>query len=127
MEVTMNILHVDDNSDVLETVSTLIELHFGIATTTALSGNRAIELLKLKNNFSIVISDLNMPDGNGLHLFKFVNQYCKNSVFIFYTSATETIVLPPPNIFCITVEKLGTRSLIEKLSMFIDQKTDLAV
>ncbi|MFT6603808.1 MAG: CheY-like chemotaxis protein, partial [Bacteriovoracaceae bacterium] len=69
-----SILLVDDNEEILTMVRTFIEFDFEVEIIEAKSGNQAIELLKEENNFGLIISDHQMPNGSGEDLFKYVEK-----------------------------------------------------
>ncbi|MBT4761010.1 MAG: response regulator [Bdellovibrionaceae bacterium] len=71
MKNKTNILIVEDNEDVRELIVFLVENDFETSITEADSGNKAIELLK-ENTYDIVISDFNMPNGNGETLYTYI-------------------------------------------------------
>ena len=75
----MNVLIVDDEQDLLDLVSEVMKL-YGHKTITALSGNLAVEKLK-SEAVDVVVSDLKMPDGDGLFLLNFVNQMTTKPMF----------------------------------------------
>lgn len=62
----VRILVVDDDQMMLETISELFKVfHFHVDTAT--SGNQAWELAQ-KRNYNLVISDIRMPEGDGIEL-----------------------------------------------------------
>ena len=61
-----NILVVDDEPDLLDILKDELEYH-GAVVTLASSGNQAFEHIK-KTHFDMVISDVRMPDGDGVDL-----------------------------------------------------------
>lgn len=66
-------LLVDDSEDALEVLELFVESEFDNELITATSGNEAIELLdKDGGDYAIVVSDYNMPDGNGAALFQHI-------------------------------------------------------
>lgn len=68
-----NILIVDDNYDMLD----LIQRHlksFNYRTYKASSVNEAIDVLKY-NDINLLITDLNMPDINGIELLKYTEEH----------------------------------------------------
>ncbi|MFQ5770758.1 MAG: sigma-54-dependent transcriptional regulator, partial [bacterium] len=71
MEVK-SILIVDDESSVRESLEKALK-SAGYFTTTASSGNEAKERLT-ENNFDIVLSDLKMPNGDGIDLLKTIKK-----------------------------------------------------
>lgn len=71
MNKKLRILIVDDEKDVLMFTSEGFESQ-GHHVTVASSGNEAIEILKEKA-FDVIVSDLQMPNGDGLSLLSYVN------------------------------------------------------
>ncbi|MFQ5751506.1 MAG: sigma-54-dependent transcriptional regulator [bacterium] len=67
-----SILIVDDESSVRESLEKALK-SAGYFTTTASSGNEAKERLT-ENNFDIVLSDLKMPNGDGIDLLKTIKK-----------------------------------------------------
>lgn len=65
----MNVLIVEDEVDILDTLCDTLELEFdGVITIhKALNGAEALELYK-ENTFDLVITDINMPEMNGIEL-----------------------------------------------------------
>ena len=66
------ILIVDDDENVAAVMSMYIETEFENEIITASSGNEAIEVLKANPDIVLVLSDYNMPNGNGRSIFKFM-------------------------------------------------------
>jgi DNA-binding response OmpR family regulator len=64
----LRILAVDDDPSLLESIADLFHL-FGFQVDTATSGNRAWELLE-QNSYGVVVTDIRMPDGDGIVLLK---------------------------------------------------------
>ncbi len=62
------ILVVDDEPLILEAVSDLFK-KFNFKVDTACSGNKAFELFQ-KNSYDLVLTDVRMPDGDGIELTK---------------------------------------------------------
>ncbi len=61
------ILHVDDETDILETVNTILE-NEGFEVVSVDSGKEALKQIK-SNNFDLFILDVMMPDMSGWDLF----------------------------------------------------------
>ncbi|HMJ47183.1 MAG TPA: response regulator [Ferruginibacter sp.] len=83
------ILVIDDNSDIRENIAEILELA-GYKTFIAENGRKGVELA-LKENPSVIICDIMMPelDGYGvLHLIR-KNPATENTPFIFLTAKTE--------------------------------------
>ena len=123
----IEILHVDDSQQTLEQVSAIIQDEFLLTTKVAQSGNQAIELLKNGHHFSIVISDLNMPDGNGIDVYNHISKYFPNTLFIFFTSDPWCPELPPVSYYCRCVWKLEPELLIQILLECMQRDLDMVV
>ena len=63
-----NILFVDDDQQILSIVEQFLS-RCGFNVTTESSGQKAIEMVR-KDHFSVVFSDLNMPEISGMELLK---------------------------------------------------------
>lgn len=82
----LKILVVDDNSDIRKIVIEILKLSFNeILCTEADSGHQAEQLILSNSSYDIIISDINMPDGDGYSLLKVVEKTCQNSYFIFFS------------------------------------------
>lgn len=68
-----NILVVDDNLDMLDFVQRLLK-SFNYHTYKASSVNEAIDILKY-STIDLLISDLNMPNINGIELLKYTDEH----------------------------------------------------
>lgn len=81
------ILIVDDETELLEITYEQISLNFhDVVISMAKSGNDARDLINEGKLFDLIVSDYNMPDGNGTDLLKFVTSLNYPSFFILYTS-----------------------------------------
>jgi CheY-like chemotaxis protein len=70
MSAAQHILIVDDNEAMARTLRDIIELK-GISAAMASSGRQAIQLLAA-GEYSCIISDIRMPEMNGLELYRAV-------------------------------------------------------
>ena len=68
----VKILAVDDEPMMLETISELFQA-YQFQVDTASSGNKAWELIE-KNSYDLILSDVRMPDGDGIELAKRVRE-----------------------------------------------------
>jgi CheY-like chemotaxis protein len=69
MSITkIKILVVDDEPDIIEVILDVFEM-YGFEMDSATSGNKAFELTK-KKKYDVIISDIRMPDGDGVGLLK---------------------------------------------------------
>ncbi len=75
-----NILIIDDNEDTLNIFKQLL-LDEGYRVTTANNGTIGI-ILFMRNNFDLVITDLNMPEINGIDVIKRINNIIKVPIIL---------------------------------------------
>ncbi len=80
------ILVVDDEPDLVDILS--FELSDQYDVTTAFSGDEALDLL-VKNNFDVVLSDVNMPKMDGLEMLKQLYQKEIKVPVIFITAFSD--------------------------------------
>ena len=94
-DVDADILIVDDDRIILESLAEFLRLE-GYAAETAVSLAGAVTAVNRKA-FDIVITDVNMPAGNGFELLRHVRKQCPETVVIMMTgygtieSAVEAI------------------------------------
>ena len=69
-------LVVDDEPDILELLEITLS-RMGIASKTAQDLSEAKQLLKT-NRFDICLTDLQLPDGDGLELVEYIQKHCPN-------------------------------------------------
>jgi CheY-like chemotaxis protein len=81
------ILIVEDEPVVLEILSEGFKAQ-GHRVLVASSGNEAIEILR-KEKLDIVLSDLKMPNGNGMDVLNFVKTMKPLPIFFFLTGQSE--------------------------------------
>jgi response regulator RpfG family c-di-GMP phosphodiesterase len=75
-----NLLIVDDDSLWLKLMANTLGKHFHIATAT--SGAEALEIIKSGFNPGVILSDLNMPNMNGIEFLKAAMQYVPDAIRI---------------------------------------------
>lgn len=91
------ILIIDDDNIILESLCEFLNLE-GYETTGVSSFRQALEKLR-QQTFSLVISDVNMPDGDGFDILKIIKKEFPQTVIIIITgygtieSAVEAIKL----------------------------------
>jgi response regulator RpfG family c-di-GMP phosphodiesterase len=86
----MKILIVDDEDDLREIITMVVESRLNLKTVTANCGKQAIELLALDPEISAVISDYNMPNGTGGDVFNYIQSSQKKVPFILCSSGLPT-------------------------------------
>jgi DNA-binding NtrC family response regulator len=83
------ILFVDDEIDIREKLSLSFEME-DFNVLTASSGHDAIEVLKNNPHINFIISDIKMPDGDGIFLLKYVKNIIPELKIIMLSGQTET-------------------------------------
>lgn len=89
--MTSKILIVDDSKASRELIAATVE---GIADLEAVCTHSGLDALKLltREHFALIITDINMPDLNGLELIRFVKQsplHQSTPLFIITTEGRE--------------------------------------
>jgi response regulator RpfG family c-di-GMP phosphodiesterase len=82
----LNVLVVEDEPDLREVIGMFIESEFPSQIIEAGSGNEAIEKIRALGTPDLVVSDFNMPNGNGLVLYNFLRKNDPETPFILATS-----------------------------------------
>jgi two-component system, chemotaxis family, chemotaxis protein CheY len=72
--VKPKILVVEDNSAMRSLIAAALEEHLDVSVYEAENGFAALKLLP-ENEFRLIITDINMPDINGLELITFLRQH----------------------------------------------------
>ncbi len=72
--MSKNILIIEDSSTMRSMISAIIEEMGGFVITEAGSGFEALKILPTQN-FDLIITDINMPDINGLEIVNFVKNH----------------------------------------------------
>jgi response regulator RpfG family c-di-GMP phosphodiesterase len=80
------VLLVDDEPDISEIINLIIEPEFNLNCDTAENGKNAIEKIKANGNYDLIISDFNMPEGNGRFLFEYLVRNQISIPFILVTT-----------------------------------------
>ena len=87
-----NILIVEDSATMRAMlVATLEELEEPVKVTEAASGFEALRILP-RESFDLIVTDINMPDINGLELVSFIKRnesYCRIPLVIVSTEGSE--------------------------------------
>ena len=111
-----SILIVDDEVDLCELVAEFFE-DAGFKVQKAYSGNQAITLLQ-STSFDIVLSDIKMPNGNGIDLLKYIKNNAGNKSIVIMTtgfadiSEAEVVALGAK---CIIRKPLDPTELIQSI------------
>ncbi len=91
MVTTHKVLIVEDSRATRELLASTVEAVDGVEVHTAVSGFEALKVLP-RFRFSLIITDINMPDLNGLELINFVKKnpnYRETPLFVVTTEGRE--------------------------------------
>ncbi len=90
--MSTNILVVDDESGIRETIAEFLESE-GYVTQMASDGHQALEVIK-NGNIDILISDVRMPGMDGMELMKQVSTYSSDTLVMLMTAfaSVETAI-----------------------------------
>ena len=96
--IKKKVLVVDDDAEIREILSFIVESYSDCVVTSAVGGNEAFEMVK-DNLFDLILSDLDMPSGCGFSLLSQMKNHLKS---------------PPP--FVLITGRLGltTKDVLEK-------------
>lgn len=87
----LKVLIVEDSKASREFIAATVESVSGVEALTTASGFEALKLLP-RHRFDLIITDINMPDINGLELINFVKKnpnYRETPLFIITTEGRE--------------------------------------
>jgi len=87
----LKVLIVEDSKASREFIAATVESISGVEAITTSSGFEALKLLP-RHRFDLIITDINMPDINGLELINFVKKnpnYRETPLFIITTEGRE--------------------------------------
>lgn len=85
-----SILIVDDDIEIRELFTAHLPKLTGFNVTVAASVDEAIDLIKTRPRFDLIISDYDMPKNTGDILLKFLSTNNLDSQFIFYSSSSPS-------------------------------------
>lgn len=87
MSNELRFLLIDDHEDTILYIQEIIKAAYPSKISFAKSGNEAIQLFKKGCEFDIVISDYQMPDGDGQLVFNYLQSLSNPIPFILHTSS----------------------------------------
>ncbi|MBI5179948.1 MAG: sigma-54-dependent Fis family transcriptional regulator, partial [Nitrospirae bacterium] len=82
------ILIVDDEKNITDVLATIL-ISLGYSVSTASDGEEALSILK-KEYYELVITDIKMPQMDGLSLLKEINKLKKDIIIIMLTGLATT-------------------------------------
>ena len=89
MSSIIKVLIVDDEEEILKTTERYLSFFEGIELLTASSFEAAKEIIS-RDEPRVVITDVNLGDGNGLELVKLAHKYTNATQVIVITGASST-------------------------------------
>lgn len=101
----ISILVVDDEPVLRELVSFIL-VDRGFLVSEAQSGNVALEKIK-KQDFDVVVSDVRMPDGNGIDLLRNIRELKGDKPLVFLVSGYSEVSAEE-------AKRLGAEDLLNK-------------
>lgn len=101
------VLFVDDDDFNLKAIMAKVK-HLPFTKFFASSGQRALEIMSKEDNISVIVTDLSMPEMNGIELLEIVNQTYPNTIKIILSMHSEV-----PTILAL-INKLKIQSYIVK-------------
>lgn len=109
------VLLVDDDESLRQLLAYKLKQDFGFVINEASSGYEAISLIKQGAKYSLIVSDYNMPDGNGAEFQNYLVEHNIKSLFFFYTSEAGIEINPAHKYFLGVIAKPHIQKLFEKL------------
>ncbi len=85
----LSILVVEDEGEMRQIMMDDLTFH-GASVRGAANGKIALDLLQ-QNSFDVLVTDIRMPDGNGIDLLKNVNQLMNKTPKIFIFTAFDDL------------------------------------
>lgn len=115
----MRILYVEDEETMRELIAHMIKDDIECDLVVVHSGNEAIKLLENDTNFDVIVSDYEMPDGNGGKLLEYVAQKGLSSYFILFTNTIEPKIEVRNEKFLGVISKLQYKNLFKQLKKIL--------
>ncbi len=105
------VLIVDDEADLRDSLQYILNLN-SFNVLVAESGNQAIKLLSSgAHKIDLILSDINMPDGDGFELLAKVNELPQKIPMILMTGRTQ--IQAPKEAFGLLLKPFSFDNLIE--------------
>ena len=88
----MHILIVEDDDLLREIYVEKLVDDFDFEVLTARTGHEGIKICSQVSDIDLIISDINMPDGTGQDLLKYLEKYDYNIPLVFFSSNLDPII-----------------------------------
>ena len=98
--MTVEVLVVDEEEDVLDITGTFLARQDGLAVSTESDPERAAERV-IDGEFDAVVSDLSMPDLDGLELCQRIVDAGRDVPFVLFTGRDEVDIPDAPGKECV--------------------------
>lgn len=122
-ETDDKILFVDDEPMLLSSIQRMMRKHFPIQTAT--SGAEALEVIQSQGPFAIVVSDMQMPEMNGVAFLKRVSEVSKDTIRMMLTGNadqnTAVQAINQGDIFRFIHKPVDSKALSETLNAGLQQ------
>ena len=121
------ILVVDDEQDILETIVDSLEIEFGddeVEIQRALNGVEAMKLFNSDQKFDLVVTDLNMPEMDGIELTENIRKVQTDIPVIVFTGHGDLEEQEKLNGLGVTamIKKPYVEDLIEQVSSSLNKQ-----
>jgi len=84
---TLNFLVIEDEEEVADVICLFLGGHYAASFTVAKNGEEAVEMLKKEGHqYQMIISDYNMPNGNGSFVYNYISSHLSSTPFMLVTS-----------------------------------------
>lgn len=115
------VLHVEDDSDVIEVISTILQEIADITHATTLQDAKQ---LLTQTSFDLIILDLGMPDGSGLELLPFLQEPSRTPVPVIIFSAREVEKTIAHQVAAVLVKsRTSNQELLDTIRVLIGRQT----
>ena len=120
------LLLVEDDLNLLEvTFDQIASCRPDIKITMATSGNDAIDLFSRGEEFDFIVSDYNMPNGNGLKFLEYLINSDYQRFFVFYSSQVSPKTPEKVgNFFLGTIDKAEFSKLLDCIAYHLKSSTE---
>lgn len=113
------LLLIDDDPTVTDALSRSLILSFDVEVAN--SGDQAMEMIQAGGEFPVVVTDLRMPNMDGIQFIKEARQFLPNSVYIVLTGNHDVRAgdyIDDSGLVFLTIQKPAKKAdLISKIEM----------
>ena len=120
------ILVIDDNQTSLAILKSQLE-RWKMAPTTCSSAQQALEYLELEKDFSLIITDMEMPGMNGIRLGQVVKKMANPLPVILLSSIGDATIKKHPGVFTsVLVKPVKQSQLLNSITAELSEKKNTA-